>query len=60
MVGSGGVSIAPRIKAPIMAYFLYLRMKDGVRIPNFERIRLSMGSSKTTPKTTIKRSRKPI
>ena len=60
VVGSGGVKMAPRIKAPTMAYFLYLRIKAGDKIPNFERIRLNIGNSKTTPKTTINRIKNPI
>ena len=59
-VGSGGVNIAPTIKAPTMAYLRYLRMNCGVRIPIFESIRLSIGSSKTTPKTNMSRIKKPM
>tara|TARA_B100001964_G_C13764083_1_gene393038 strand:+ start:224 stop:445 length:222 start_codon:yes stop_codon:yes gene_type:complete len=33
LMGSGGVSTAPRIRAMIMANFLYSRKNAGVKIP---------------------------
>ena len=58
LIGSGGVIIAERITAIIMASLRYFRRKSGVKRPIDENKKEITGNSKTKPEPRISASTK--